>query len=235
MKRDQALRQAEKMISEGADIIDIGGESTRPGHTPVSAEMEIDRVMPVIELLKKEFDIPLSLDTYKAEVAQVGVEAGIDLINDIWGLRYDSKMAEVIARAEVVCCLMHNRAKAEYQNFLSEVIADIRESLAVAENAGISKEKIILDPGIGFGKSYQQNLEMLRHLSVLQEFQLPVLLGTSNKSVIGLTLNLPPEERLEGTLATTCWAVQQGCAFVRVHAVKENVRAIKMMRAIEQA
>lgn len=233
-ERDKALKQVERMLEEGMDILDIGGESTRPGHTQISVEEEIARVVPVIEAVKEQFEVPISLDTYKAQVAQAGIAAGVDLINDIWGLKYDKDMAHVIAENGVACCLMHNRNMAEYQNFVQELIADLAESLALAEQAGIAREKIILDPGVGFAKSYDNNLEVLHSLEKLKELGYPLLLGTSRKSVIGLALDLPVEERLEGTLVTTVFGVLKGCAFVRVHDVKENVRAIRMAEAILQ-
>jgi len=230
--RDKALFRVENMIKEGMDILDIGGESTRPGYTPLSDEEEIGRVTPIIEAVKAHFDIPVSLDTYKGIVAEAGIEAGADFINDIWGLKHDDKIANVIARHKIPCCLMHNRKKVNYTNFVQDVTDDLSESIALAKKAGIAEDRIILDPGIGFAKSYEQNLEMLRSLDSLQRLGYPVLLGCSRKSVIGLTLNLPTEERLEGTLVTTVMAVMKGCSFVRVHDVKENVRAIKMAEAI---
>ena len=231
-RMDEALFRVEEMIGEGADIIDIGGESTRPGHKKISAEQEVQRVIPVIENIKSRFNIPVSLDTYKPEVAKEGILAGVDLINDIWGLRYDAAMAAVIAEAEIPCCLMHNREKAAYQSFITDVIDDLRESVSQAKKTGIAEERIILDPGIGFGKTCEQNLEMLGMLERLHVFGYPLLLGCSRKSVIGLTLDLPVGERLEGTLVTTAVAVMKGCGFVRVHDVKENVRAVKMAEAI---
>ncbi len=232
--RDKALKRVEEMITEGMDILDIGGESTRPGYTQISVQEELDRVLPVIEVVKKHFDVPISLDTYKPEVAKAGIEAGADMINDIWGLKYDKRMAEVISGAGVTCCLMHNRKNAEYDDLLQDMKKDLRESLEIAQNAGIASNKIILDPGIGFGKSYADNMEVLRTLREFRELSYPLLLGCSRKSVIGLTLDLPVEERLEGTLATTVMAVQAGCAFVRVHDIKENVRAIRMTEAVLQ-
>ncbi len=232
---DRALYRVEEMIKQGADIIDIGGESTRPGYEPISEEEEIDRVTPVIESIKSRFDVPVSLDTYKGKVAQAGVHAGADMLNDIWGLKKEPLMARVIGEAGIPCCLMHNREKAVYQNFRADVLTDLKESLALAENAGIGKEQIILDPGVGFGKTYEQNLEVLRHLEELHVLGFPILLGCSRKSVIGLTLDLPVEERLEGTLMTTALAVQKGCGFVRVHDVEANVRAVKMAEALWRA
>ncbi len=231
---DATLKHVEEMLKEGMDVLDIGGESTRPGHTQISEQEEIERVVPVIEAVKQRFDVPVSLDTYKAKVAHAGIVAGVDLINDIWGLKYDSQMAKVIAESGVACCLMHNRKEPEYQNFLHEVKTDLEESIAIAKAAGIAEERIILDPGVGFGKSYDNNLEIINSLESLKELGYPLLLGTSRKSVIGYALDLPVEERLEGTLVTTVFGVLKGCSFVRVHDVKENVRAIRMAEAILQ-
>lgn len=232
---DQALTHVEEMIRDGADVVDIGGESTRPGYTKISDEEEIARVVPVIEAVKREFDIPVSIDTYKSGVARAAAEAGADLINDIWGLKYDEKMAGVIAEKQLACCLMHNRKKAEYRNFMEEMKQDLRETVALAKAAGIVQDKIILDPGVGFAKSYENNLESILRLTEVKELGYPVLLGTSRKSVVGLTLDLPAAERVEGTLVTTVFAVQAGCMFVRVHDVKENARAVKMAEAILRA
>lgn len=229
---DAALKHAEEMIADGAAILDIGGESTRPGYTKISDEEEISRVVPVIEAVKKEFDIPISVDTYKSGVAKAAAEAGADLINDIWGLKYDDHMADVIAKSGLACCLMHNRDNAEYQNFMEDMKQDLRETIALAKAAGIEDDKIILDPGVGFAKSYENNLEAIRRLEELKELNYPVLLGTSRKSVIGLTLDLPAAERVEGTLVTTVMAVEADCMFVRVHDVKENYRAVQMTEAI---
>ena len=231
-QRDSALRRVEEMIAEGMNILDIGGESTRPGYTKLSDEEEIARVTPIIEGVKQNFDIPVSLDTYKGNVALAGIQAGADMINDIWGLKYDDKIASVIARSGLPCCLMHNRKDALYQDFMQDVAADLAETIHLAQKAGIQEECIILDPGIGFAKDYRQNLELINSLEELRIFGYPLLLGCSRKSVIGLTLDLPVEERLEGTLATTVVAVMKGCSFVRVHDIKENVRAIRMTEAI---
>ena len=229
---DAALRHTEEMLAEGADIIDIGGESTRPGHVQITDQEEIDRVAPIIEAVKARFDVPVSLDTYKSAVAEAGIAAGADLINDIWGLKYDYKVAELIARYQVPCCLMHNREKAEYNNFLDDFCADMRESLAIAKKAGIKDEQIILDPGVGFGKTYEHNLIIIHHLERLAELGYPVLLATSRKSVIGTALDLPSDQRVEGTVVTTVLGVEKKAAFVRVHDVKENLRAIRMTQAI---
>ena len=211
---DRAIEHAKQMIQEGVDIIDVGGESTRPGHVQITEEEEIARVVPVIKKLKEEFDIPVSIDTYKSAVAAAAIEAGADLVNDIWGLKYDPEMAGLIARTGVACCLMH---KANTRLFGEIDIAD---------------DKIILDPGVGFGKTYEMNLEIIDKLEIMKELGYPVLLGTSRKSVIGLTLDLPVEEREEGTMVTTVYGVQKGCAFVRVHDVEKNKRAIRMTRAL---
>ncbi len=229
---DQALFHAQEMVDQGVDIIDVGGESTRPGYTMIFDEEEIQRTVPVVEALKERFEVPISIDTYKSKVAKANIKAGVDLINDIWGLKYDEKMAKVIADAKLPCCLMHNRKEADYKKFLKEMKADLKESIRLAKEAGIKNKRIILDPGVGFGKTYENNLEAIRCLDVLEEMGYPVLLGTSRKSVIGLSLDLPSEERVEGTLVTTVFGVMQGAAFVRVHDVKENKRAITMAEAI---
>lgn len=230
--RDSALRHVEEMLEQGADIIDIGGESTRPGYTTVPDEEEIARTAPVIEAVKVRFDVPVSLDTCKAKVALAGICAGADLINDIWGLKYDKKMAGVIADGGLPCCLMHNRQNPDYHDFMQDVAADLAGTLHLAEKAGIADDKIILDPGVGFAKSYEQNLEVINCLEELKVFGRPMLLGCSRKSVIGLTLDLPADQRVEGTLVTTVMAVMKGCMFVRVHDIRENVRAIRMTEAI---
>ena len=227
-----AKKRIEVMIAEGMDILDIGGESTRPGYEMLSEEEEIARILPIIEIAKQQFDIPISVDTYKSKVAKAAITAGADLINDIWGLKYDDQMAEVIAAAGVSCCLMHNRVQAQYQDFMQEVRTDLEVTLERAKAAGISSDNIILDPGVGFAKSYEQNLEVIRRMEELQNLGYPLLLGISRKSVVGLTLDLPTEQRIEGTLATTVIGMIKGAAFVRVHDIKENVRVIQMTEAI---
>ena len=232
---DAALYRVEEMIREGADIIDVGGESTRPGYEQISEEEEIARVVPVIEQIKARFDIPVSLDTYKASVAEAGIQVGADLINDIWGLKGDDRMAAVIAKSGLPCCLMHNRKEAVYQNYIQDVLADLEETLEIAQRVGLAREKIVLDPGIGFAKTYEQNLLLLQQLEAMHSFGCPVLLGTSRKSVIGLTLDVPASERVIGTVATTVMGVMKGCSFVRVHDIRENVEAIKMTEAVLHA
>lgn len=229
---DTALKHTEKMINEGADIIDVGGESTRPGYTMISDDEEISRVAPVIEKLKANFDIPISIDTYKSAVAEAAAQAGADLINDIWGFKYDEKIAEVTAKHNLACCLMHNRKEANYNNYMEDVINDLKESINIAQKYGVDKNKIVLDPGVGFAKSYEQNLEIINKLEALDVLGYPVLLGTSRKSVIALTLNLPVNERVEGTIATSVIAVMKNSLFVRVHDVKENKRSILMTEKI---
>ena len=229
---DRAMAHAAQMIEDGATIIDVGGESTRPGYTMISDEEEISRVVPVIRELKKRFDVAVSVDTYKSAVAKAAVEAGADMVNDIWGLKYDEKMAGVIAETGAACCLMHNRKEADYADFMPDMLNDLRETIAIAKKAGIADDKICLDPGVGFGKTYENNLEAIHHVDQLLTLGYPVLLGTSRKSVIGLTLDLPASERMEGTVATSVIGVMKGCAFVRVHDVKENARAIRMTEAV---
>ena len=232
---DMALKHTEQMLKDGADIIDVGGESTRPGYTMISDDEEIERVLPVIEAIKNNFDVPVSLDTYKSKVAMAGIASGVDLINDIWGLKYDSEMASVIADAKIPCCIMHNRKEPLYTSFVKDMISDIRDSIEIGLKAGITEDKIILDPGVGFAKTYEQNLIAIKQIDKICKLGYPVLLGTSRKSVVGLTLDLPKDERVEGTLVTSVIAAQNRCMFVRVHDVKENVRAIKMTEAIMNA
>ena len=236
---DTLLFQVEEMIKDGMDIVDIGAESTRPGYSRISDEEEIERLLPVLRALKAEFDIPLSVDSYKSEVARVALAEGADMLNDIWGLRApedeEHKMAEIIAASGAACCLMHNRNNTDYQNFLPDVMEDLKETLCIAEKAGIKKGKIILDPGIGFAKSLEQNLFVMKHLADFKKLAFPVLLGSSRKSMIGNTLNLPKDQREEGTIATSVMAAIAGCMFVRVHDVRANKRAIQMTEAILQA
>lgn len=229
---DAALFHAEEMIRDGADIIDVGGESTRPGHTVITDQEEISRVIPVIEAVKRRFDIPVSVDTYKGPVTEAALQAGADLVNDIWGFKHDRSVAELTARYGAACCLMHNRHEAVYNHFLDDLVNDMKECITIAREAGVADDKIILDPGVGFGKTYEMNLEAIHHVDCLHTLGFPVLLGTSRKSVIGLTLDLPADQRVEGTLATTVIGVMKGCAFVRVHDVKENKRVIQMTEAI---
>lgn len=240
LTKDAALTRVEQMIREGMDILDIGGESTRPGYVKISDEEEIERVCPVIEAVAENFAVPISLDTYKSGVAKEGIKAGVSMINDIWGLQADLDMALVIAQSNLPCVLMHNHSLSLTKRMEMEpetgiftwMEKDFREILAIAQKAGIANEKIILDPGVGFAKNYEQNLWVLKHLPEFKKFGFPVLLGSSRKSVIGNTLNLPVHERLEGTLATTALAVMSGCCMVRVHDIQEQVRFIRMLEAV---
>ena len=227
---DAAVRRAEQMINDGADVIDIGGESTRPGYTMISDDEEIARVVPVIEKIKNNFDVPVSVDTYKSAVCRAAAEAGADMINDIWGFKYDKNMAATAAEFHMSACLMHNRREAVYTDFVNDVIADLCKSVKIAKSAGITE--IMADPGVGFAKTYEQNIEIMRNVDKLHKIGCPVMLGASRKSVIGITLDTDIDERLEGTIATSVWAALNNCLFVRVHDVKENKRAILMAERI---
>ncbi len=229
---DKAVERAIQMVEDGADIIDIGGESTRPGYTEISVEEELERVIPIIERLKMEVEVPLSIDTYKGEVARQSLRAGAHVINDIWGAKRDSNMAAIAAEYQAPLILMHNRDNLNYTSFLEDVVSDLQESINIAIGAGVSNEKIILDPGIGFAKDLNGNLEMMRGLDRLVAMGYPVLLATSRKSLIGNVLNLPVEERIEGTGATICYGIQKGCQLIRVHDVKEMTRMARMMDAL---
>lgn len=229
---DAALRHAEEMVEEGADIVDIGGESTRPGHIVISEEEEIARVVPIVEAVKAHFDVPVSIDTYKGNVAEAALQAGADLVNDIWGFKFDKKTALMTAKYNAACCLMHNKDEAVYNDFLEDMVSEMAECVKIAREAGVADDKIMLDPGVGFGKTYEMNLAAINHVDVLHRLGFPILLGTSRKSVIGNTLNLPSDQRVEGTLATTVIGVMKNCAFVRVHDIKENKRIIQMTKAI---
>lgn len=232
---DRALKRTKQMIDEGADIIDVGGESTRPGHIKISEQEEIERTCFIIEAIKENFNIPVSLDTYKSRVAQAGILAGADMINDIWGLKWDEDMAGTVARFGAACCLMHNRHEVTYGDFLHDVVSDLQESVDMALSAGISADKLMLDPGVGFAKDTDQNLIIMNNLKLIVDMGYPVLLGTSRKSVIGNTLDLPVDERVEGTIATSVAGLLSGCTFFRVHDVLENYRALKMADAILKA
>lgn len=232
---DAALKHTEQMIKDGAAIIDVGGESTRPGHEKITDQEEIDRILPVIEKIKQEFSVPVSLDTYKAAVAKEGIQAGADLLNDIWGLQYDPAMGKIVAASGVAYCLMHNRDKITEEMDADLFIGQMKEDAKRALDAGIKKERIILDPGVGFAKTQEQNLMTIANLDRLKALGYPVLLGTSRKSVIGYVLDVPTDKRLVGTLATSAVAVQTGCMFVRVHDVKENVELIQMLERIRES
>jgi len=227
---DAALKRAEEMLRDGAKIIDVGGESTRPGHMPISLEEELERTVPVIKALTKELGCTVSIDTYKAGVAEEAILAGAQIINDIWGAKREPYIADVAAKHNVPIILMHNREVAEYEgNFMDDVIADLEESVGIAVAAGVAHDNIWLDPGIGFARSAIQNIWTMQGLDRISGMGYPVLLGTSRKSLIGNVLGLPVEERLEGTGATVCYGIEHGCHIMRVHDVKEIARMAKMM------
>jgi dihydropteroate synthase len=230
---EAASQQAKRFISEGADIIDIGGESTRPGCQPVTPDEEIKLVIPVIERLAAEVSRPISIDTSKSAVAVAALNAGASLINDVWGLKKDPALARVAAQAGVPIILTSNQRDTPCHNdIMAEVISDLRKSIALAEKAGVMPHNIIVDPGIGFGKSLEQNLEIIRRLAELKTLGKPILLGTSRKSMIGLVLELPPDQRLEGTAATVAIGIAHGADIVRVHDVGQMARVCRMSDAI---
>ncbi len=241
---DRATNQARQFIDYGADIIDIGGESTRPGSVPVTTVEELERVLPVISAIREMTAIPISIDTYRAAVAEAALNAGANWVNDVWGLRMDPAMAGVVANRGCMVVLMHNRSKPKnvaqeerlgsryigvrYDNLIEDIRHEIGESIDLALGAGVDPAQIIVDPGIGFGKTVEQNLQLIRHLDRFKEMGFPILLGPSRKSFIGYSLDLPPEERLEGTAATVAIGVDRGADIVRVHDVKEIVRVVRM-------
>ncbi|AVX19307.1 dihydropteroate synthase [Carboxydocella sporoproducens DSM 16521] len=227
-----AVKQAKAMVAAGADIIDVGGESTRPGHTPVDAEEEMARVLPVIKALVEEIDVPISVDTYKARVAEAAIQAGASIINDVWGLRADRDMARVVAETGVPYIMMHNQQGTEYRDLMGDVLAFFREGIDWLTAAGANLDLLALDPGIGFGKTYEHNLEVLARLDELRTLNYPILLGTSRKSVIGNTLGLPVNERVEGTGATVALGIAMGAEIVRVHDVEAMIRVARMTDAI---
>jgi len=229
---ESAARQAMRFQAEGADIIDVGGESTRPGHAPVSADTEKERILPAIRAIKDAVDLPVSVDTFKAEVAQAALEAGADWINDIWGLQFDPGMAAVAAQYHAPVVLMHNQEGTAYQSLMGDIIAFLAKSIAIAEKAGVPKEHIMVDPGIGFGKTADQNLEVLKYLADLKTLGYPILVGTSRKSLIGKVLQLPEDHRVEGTAATVALAIANGADIVRVHDVAQMTLVSRMADAV---
>jgi dihydropteroate synthase len=229
---DNAVRRATEMVEQGVDIIDIGGESTRPGYTPISVEEELSRLIPVIEAITKSVPVPLSIDTFKAETAKESIKAGAHIINDIWGAKADPNMGKVAAELKVPIILQHNRDNNQYQSFFRDCLNDIYESISIVKKAGVTDDQIILDPGIGFAKDLSKDLEMMRNLDTFVALGYPVLLGPSRKRMIGGVLDLPVNERLEGTGAAVCFGIQKGCQIVRVHDVKEISRMAKMMDAM---
>lgn len=230
---ERAVRHALQMIADGADLIDLGGESTRPGHQPVSEQEELERVVPVVEALHREAPhIPISVDTYKSRVAREALKAGAHIINDVWGFKADPQMAAVAAEFDCPAILMHNRDNRDYADLLRDVTDDLLESVSLARAAGVKEERIILDPGIGFAKDYNENLRVMRNLDRLMDLGYPLLLGTSRKKFIRIALDLPTEEVVFGTAATVALGIAQGCQIVRVHDVKEIKRTALMCDAI---
>ncbi|WZL72896.1 dihydropteroate synthase [Clostridiaceae bacterium 35-E11] len=230
---EKAVARAKEMVVQGAHIIDIGGESTRPGSIEVSADEEIQRVLPVVERLIKEINVPISVDTSKAIVAEKVLQAGAHMINDVWGLQKDPDMAQVIAKYNVPIVAMHNQIGTEYKtDIVEEIINFLKKSIEIALDAGIKKENIILDPGIGFGKTSEQNIHVMSRLDEFNNIGYPILLGTSRKSMIGKILDLPPAQRVEGTISTSVIGIMHGVDIVRVHDVQENLRAILVADAI---
>jgi dihydropteroate synthase len=239
-----SVAQARQFVVDGADIIDVGGESSRPGSTPISAEEELSRVLPVIEALRDAIDVPLSVDTYRASVANAVLDLGADWINDIWGLSMDPDLATVIAQRECHVVLMHNRSKPKnvaqedrlggryvgvhYDDLIKDVTEELEFSVDLALEAGVDPSRIIVDPGIGFGKTIEQNLQLIDNLQQIKTLGYPVLIGPSRKSFIGYTLDLPPKERMEGTAAAVAIGIDRGADVVRVHDVKEIARVVRM-------
>jgi dihydropteroate synthase len=229
---EAAVEQGKRFAAEGADLLDIGGESTRPNAAPVSDDDELRRVIPVIERLASEVSLPLSIDTYKWEVARQALSSGAQMINDIWGLKHDPRLAELAAEWKVPLVLMINQRGKACQDIIPEVVADLRASMALAMERGLARENIIVDPGVGFGKTLEQNLEIVCRLDELRCLERPVLIGTSRKSMIGLVLDLPPDQRIEGTAATVAISIARGADIVRVHDVEQMARVCRMSDAI---
>lgn len=229
---DAAVAQAERFVAEGADILDIGGESTRPNSAPITVDEELQRVIPVLEKLAGRIKVPLSVDTYKFEVARQAVDAGVDMLNDIWGLKQEPRLAGLAADRGLPMILMSNQRDKPQKNIVPAVLSDLKRAIDLALDAGVTWENIIIDPGVGFGKTLEQNLELVHRLDELKALGRPMLLGTSRKSMIGLVLDLPPEQRLEGTAATVAIGIAGGADIVRVHDVKEMMRVCKMSDAI---
>jgi len=248
LEQGAAFQQAREFVEAGVDILDVGGESTRPGAAPVSAQQELDRVMPVITQLAAEFETLISIDTYKAQVAQEAIEAGASILNDVWGLEADPELAKTAAENNVPVILMHNRSNPnnaaimehlggryigmEYDDLLEDVKSELRDSVDLAHDAGIPDEMIILDPGIGFGKTVEQNIELIKRLDEIRAVGYPVLLGPSRKSFIGYTLDLPPDDRVEGTAAAVSVGITRGADIIRVHDVPEMIRTVRMTDAL---
>lgn len=226
---DRAVQHALEMERDGADMIDIGGESTRPGYTPISVEEEVARVVPMIRAVRRHSDLPISIDTFHSETARRALEAGADIINDVWGAKADPEMAKTAAEAGVPIILMHNRSDNRYRNLIEDMKTELQESIDLALQAGVAPDRIVIDPGIGFAKDYRQNLMVMNHLEAFHDLGYPILLGTSRKGFIGKTLNTTVDDRVEGTGATVCLGIVKGCQIMRVHDVLPIARMAKMM------
>jgi dihydropteroate synthase len=243
-----AVHLAHQFVADGADILDIGGQSTRPGSKPIDADEELQRVIPVIKAVKAATAVPISVDTFWSKVAAEAIKAGAEIVNDVWALRMDPDMAHVVADAGCPIVLMHNRSKAkniaqekrlgsrylgaEYDDLIADIKRELMESVSIALDAGVEPSKIILDPGVGFGKSIRQNMRIVNELDQFKSLGFPILLGTSRKSFIGYPLDLPPEDRMEGTAVTVALGIDRGADIVRVHDVKSMVRVARMTDAI---
>jgi dihydropteroate synthase len=227
-----AVEQGLRMVAEGADMLDVGGESTRPGHQPVTAAVELERVLPVVDRLAREAGVPVSIDTWKLPVAEAAVAAGATIVNDVWGLQRSPGLAELAAREGLGLIVMHNQEGTAYTDLMGELLASLRRSMAVAEAAGVPPDRVIVDPGIGFGKTAEQNLVVLRRLAQLGSLDRPLLVGTSRKSFIGKILDLPVDDRLEGTAASVAAAILRGADIVRVHDVRAMTRVVRVAEAL---
>ncbi len=233
-KIDLAVEHALEMEQDGADMIDVGGESTRPGYTPLSVKDEVERIVPMIRAIRQHTDIPISVDTYKAETARQALDAGADIINDVWGAKADTEMAATAAEYNAPIILMHNRDNNHYRDIIEDMKTDLQVSINLALDAGVAPENIILDPGIGFAKDYEQNLIVMNHIEAFHELGYPILLGTSRKGFIGKTLHVTVDKRVEGTGATVCLAIAKGCQIMRVHDVKPIAQMARMMDTMLQ-
>ncbi len=230
---ENALKHVEEMIEEGADIIDVGGESTRPGSNEVGEKEELERVTPIIKAIRERFDVLISIDTYKSKVAEAALSVGADIINDVWGMQREPEIAKVAAKFKVPVIAMHNQQDTVYSKDIIESMHEFfMKTYAIADENRLDKSQLVLDPGIGFGKTPEQNVIVMKRLKEIVDWEMPILLGTSRKSMIGKILNLPAEERLEGTLATNVYGISLGVDIIRVHDVKAHVRASKVMDAI---
>ncbi|MCL2320621.1 MAG: dihydropteroate synthase [Oscillospiraceae bacterium] len=231
---DKAVEHGIKLFHHGADILDIGGESTRPENVPISSEEEMERIIKVIEKLKREIDIPISVDTYKHDVAEEAIKSGACFVNDVWGFKKDKNMAHIVKKYDVPCCLMHNRENRNYNDFIKDCLNDLKGSIQIAIDAGISRDKVMIDPGIGFAKDFDENIIVLKNLQSFCELGYPVILGTSRKRFLGKLLNIDKaSDRTIGSVASSIIGIMKGCCMVRVHDVLEHKQAIKVYEAIK--